>query len=108
VTGGRSVISRKRNDKTVLPTREATKDKDQVYNTPRTLIAIGTNSGKILVFNLLGLLVHEFATDVPVIGIEWVVGMPGHLVLPDGSSDATTSTNPPLVSKFSIKETPRK
>jgi hypothetical protein len=89
VTGDHSVISRNRNDKTELPTRDATEDKDQVYNTSRTLIAIGTNGRKVLVFNLFGLLIHEFATDVPVIGIEWVGSMPGHLVLPDRSSDAT-------------------
>jgi hypothetical protein len=36
-----------------------------------TLIAVGTEAGKILMFNLLGLLVYTVDVGVPVLSVEW-------------------------------------
>jgi hypothetical protein len=54
-----------------------------------TLIAIGTHAGMVLVFNMLGLLIHEIIMAVPVIGIEWIEDMSAPTALPN---------RPPLLS----------
>lgn len=39
------------------------------------MIAVGTQAGKVLVYNVLGLLVHEIVVDMPVRALEWVGDM---------------------------------
>jgi hypothetical protein len=60
---------------------DVAEDTDLTWNAPETLIAIGTQAGMVLIFNLLGLLIHEIVMDVPIIGIEWVGDMSGPLVM---------------------------
>ncbi|KAF2202517.1 WD40 repeat-like protein, partial [Delitschia confertaspora ATCC 74209] len=56
------------------------------YQGIETLIAIGIQTGKVLIFNILGLLVHEVVLDFPVIGVEWVGDMSAPCPLPRRAS----------------------
>ncbi|KAF2110260.1 hypothetical protein BDV96DRAFT_650908 [Lophiotrema nucula] len=66
-------------------------DEARLYEGLETLVAVGTQAGKVLVFNVLGLLVQEVIIDLPVIGVEWVGDMnePSQL-----RSRRTTPTSP--------------
>ncbi|KAF3004352.1 hypothetical protein E8E13_009686 [Curvularia kusanoi] len=61
---------------------------EQTSETAQTLIAVGTQIGKILIFNMLGLLVHEVVIDVAMISVEWVGDMSAPPVLPTRGSSS--------------------
>ena len=54
-----------------------------VHESAETLIAIGTQTGKVMVFNVLGLLIHEIVMGMPVINVEWVGDMSAPSILPN-------------------------
>ncbi|KAF1842267.1 uncharacterized protein K460DRAFT_345953 [Cucurbitaria berberidis CBS 394.84] len=83
VVSDRSISSNIRNEKVLLLRGEATEDAGQVYEGLETLIAIGTQAGKVLVFNVLGLLIYEIAMGVPIVNVEWVGDMSAPSVLPN-------------------------
>lgn len=66
-----------------------------------TLIAVGTQSGKVLIFNLLGIAVHEIVMDRPVVSLEWVGDMSAPSILP---VPASLSPQPNLVIDMLIDE----
>lgn len=51
---------------------DGTEDTHQAHEGSEVLIAIGTEAGKVLVFNILGLLLHEVLMSVPIVNLEWV------------------------------------
>ncbi|KAI8938732.1 hypothetical protein NX059_004599 [Plenodomus lindquistii] len=61
---------------------DTVEEADTVYEGRETLIAVGTYAGKVLVFNALGLLVHEIIMDAPVTTVDWVGDMSALCVLP--------------------------
>ncbi|KAJ4293174.1 hypothetical protein N0V90_008456 [Kalmusia sp. IMI 367209] len=78
------VTSRGRRDNAVLLGGDSAHDNAQgIYEGRETLIAIGSQNGKVLVFNVLGLLVHEVVMDSPIIALEWVGNMNAPSVLPN-------------------------
>jgi hypothetical protein len=77
------IFSKSRGEGTVLLGGDAAEDAGHVYEGSETLIAIGTQAGKVLVFNILGLLVHDIAMDVSVIAVEWVGDMSAPSALPN-------------------------
>lgn len=76
-------MSRGRADKAVLLGGDATNEVQRVYKGAETLIAIGTQAGKVLIFNILGLLVHEIEVKAPVISVEWVGDLSAPSILPN-------------------------
>lgn len=75
-------MSRGRKDGAVILGGDAAEDGEQMYEALLTLIAIGTHTGKVLVFNVLGLLVHEIDTRSPVVAVDWVGDMSAPSNLP--------------------------
>ena len=66
----------------VLLGGDAAEDAGDVYKGFETLIAIGTQAGKVLVFNALGLLIHEITVGVSITAVEWVGNMTAPSILP--------------------------
>jgi hypothetical protein len=66
----------------VLLSGDATGDSGEVCDGFETLIAVGTQAGKVLVYNILGLLIHEIDLGIPVTAVEWVGDMTAPPVLP--------------------------
>ncbi|KAF2000169.1 hypothetical protein P154DRAFT_563479 [Amniculicola lignicola CBS 123094] len=62
--------------------QEEREENDQIYEGIETLIAIGTQTGKVLIFNVLGLQIHEIAVQAPVVAVEWVGDMSAPSTLP--------------------------
>lgn len=58
------------------------------------LITIGTQAGKILVFNVLGLLIHEITLNVPVTVVDWVGDMSAPTILPQRLHPVSLKTSP--------------
>ncbi|KAF1838581.1 hypothetical protein BDW02DRAFT_479403, partial [Decorospora gaudefroyi] len=83
VSAQEPILSNGRGDGTVLLGGDAAEDAGQVYEGCETLIAIGTQAGKVLVFNILGLLIHEVTMEVPITAVEWVGDMSAPSVLPN-------------------------
>ncbi|KAH7402854.1 hypothetical protein BKA66DRAFT_404080, partial [Pyrenochaeta sp. MPI-SDFR-AT-0127] len=73
VTANTRTASDGNNDRTVLLGGDATDDANQVSEGSEIFIAIGTEAGKVLVFNILGLLIHEVTMSMRVINLGWVV-----------------------------------
>jgi hypothetical protein len=65
--------------------------RQQTGEPANTLIAVGTQVGKVLIFDILGLLIHEIAMDVAVRSVEWVGDMSAPPVLPARSSSSPES-----------------
>ncbi|EFQ87927.1 hypothetical protein PTT_16381 [Pyrenophora teres f. teres 0-1] len=72
----------------MLVAGDATEDQGQRYGL-EILIAVGTLAGKVLVFNILGLLIHEVVLDSPITAVEWVGDVPPPSILPDLSPSWT-------------------
>lgn len=53
-----------------------------LYGGGEALIAIGTQAGRALVFNVLGLLVHDIVLESPIVAIDWVGDMTSSTALP--------------------------
>jgi hypothetical protein len=68
-------------------------NRQQTGEPTNTLIAVGTQVGKVLIFDTLGLLVHEIAMDVAVRSVEWVGDMSAPPVLPARSSSSPESNS---------------
>ncbi|CAN9289811.1 unnamed protein product [Alternaria alternata] len=66
----------------VLLGGDAAEDAGDVYEGFETLIAIGTQAGKVLVFNALSLLIHEITVGVSITAVEWVGNMTAPSILP--------------------------
>jgi hypothetical protein len=88
------VHSKSRGERTVLLSGDAAEDTGQVYEGSETLLAIGTQAGKVLVFNILGLLIHEIVLNVPVIALEWVDDMSAPSILPNRVSSLSPEPRP--------------
>jgi hypothetical protein len=86
--------SKGREDKTVLLGGDATEEQECIFGGSQTLIAIGTEAGKVIVFNVLGLLISETAIDAPVISIEWVGDMLAPSMLPSRLSSMSPGPRP--------------
>lgn len=67
---------------------EDTVTREQTREPVNTLIAVGTQIGKVLIFDILGLLIHEVALDVSVRSVEWVGDMSAPPVLPTRNSSS--------------------
>ncbi|KAF2681212.1 hypothetical protein K458DRAFT_275523, partial [Lentithecium fluviatile CBS 122367] len=80
--GGRTVASRGRSDRDVLFGGDSSAD-DRTYEGMETFIAVGTQSGKVMVFNVLGLLIHEVAMYASIVALEWVRDMSAPSILPN-------------------------
>ncbi|KAH7078747.1 hypothetical protein BKA63DRAFT_409430 [Paraphoma chrysanthemicola] len=89
-------FSRGRKDKTVLLGGDATEEEERVFEGSQTLIAIGTQAGKVMIFNVLGLLIHEIGMDTPIINIEWVGDMSAPSLLPNRVSSMSPEPHPVL------------
>ncbi|KAG9187761.1 hypothetical protein G6011_05632 [Alternaria panax] len=76
------VHSKGRVGEMVLLGDDAAEDAGDAYEGSETLIAIGTRAGKVLVFNVLGLLIHEIAVGISVTAVEWIGDMTAPSVLP--------------------------
>lgn len=83
MTTSKPIISRGRRDGAVLFLGDAANEEDQTYQGIETLIAVGTQAGKVLVFDILGLLLHEVVMNVPIISVEWVGDMSVPSILPN-------------------------
>jgi hypothetical protein len=68
-------------------------NRQQTGEPTNTLIAVGTQVGKVLIFDILGLLIHEIAMDVAVRSVEWVGDMSAPPVLPARSSSSPESNS---------------
>ncbi|KAF2877193.1 hypothetical protein BDV95DRAFT_463201, partial [Massariosphaeria phaeospora] len=86
--------SRGRKDKTVFLDGGSTEGHDQVYQGVETLIAVGTQAGKVSVFNTLGLLVHEVEMEMPVLAIEWVGDMSAPSLLANRHASSSSPPEP--------------
>lgn len=86
--------SKGRADGVVLLSGDATEDVGEVYEGVETLIAIGTQAGKVLIFNVLGLLIHEIAMGVSVTAVEWVGDMTAPSALPIRASSPSPEYRP--------------
>jgi hypothetical protein len=73
---------------------DATEENDEIYEGLQTLIAIGTESGKVFVFNCLGLLVREIIMEKPIIALEWVGDMSAPSLLPNHISSMSPEPQP--------------
>ena len=73
---------------------DAAEDVREVYEGVETLIAIGTQAGKVLIFNILGLLIHEIALGVSVTAVEWVGDMTAPSLLPIRGSSLSPEPHP--------------
>lgn len=62
--------------------------REQTGEVANTLIAVGTQIGKVLIFDILGLLIHEIAMDVAVRSVEWIGDMSAPPVLPARGSSS--------------------
>ncbi|RYN30897.1 hypothetical protein AA0119_g4727 [Alternaria tenuissima] len=82
VPGYKSRVVSIRVDGMVLLGGDAAEDAGDVYEGFETLIAIGTQAGKVLVFNALGLLIHEITVGVSITAVEWVGNMTAPSILP--------------------------
>ncbi|KAF1354553.1 hypothetical protein EJ07DRAFT_158453 [Lizonia empirigonia] len=78
--------SRGRKDRAVLFGGDAAGDQELVFEGIQTLIAVGTYAGKVLIFNVLGLPIHELVMDVPIKSVEWVGDMSAPSILPHRKS----------------------
>ncbi|KAH4952267.1 hypothetical protein HBI38_000980 [Parastagonospora nodorum] len=81
-------------DGTVLFGGDAAEENDEIYEGLQTLIAIGTESGKVFIFNCLGLLVHDIAMEQPIIALEWVGDMSAPSLLPNHISSMSPEPQP--------------
>ena len=81
---------------------DATEEDDQTYEASQTFIAIGTQGGKVLVFNVLGLLIHEVTLSDPIVAVEWVGDMSAPSMLPHRVSSMSLES-PPAV-HFPVEE----
>ncbi|EAT92556.1 hypothetical protein SNOG_01061 [Parastagonospora nodorum SN15] len=86
--------SQGRKDGTVLFGGDAAEENDEIYEGLQTLIAIGTESGKVFIFNCLGLLVHDIAMEQPIIALEWVGDMSAPSLLPNHISSMSPEPQP--------------
>ncbi|RYO28122.1 hypothetical protein AA0111_g6898 [Alternaria arborescens] len=82
IPGYKSRVVSIRVDGMVLLGGDAVEDAGDVYEGFETLIAIGTQAGKVLVFNALGLLIHEITVGVSITAVEWVGNMTAPSILP--------------------------
>ncbi len=69
---------------------DATEDLGETYEGFETLIAVGTQAGKVLIFNVLGLLIHEIALGISITAVEWVGDMTAASALPTRASSLPT------------------
>ncbi|OAL52760.1 hypothetical protein IQ07DRAFT_642417 [Pyrenochaeta sp. DS3sAY3a] len=90
--------SREKEDSDVRFGGDATDDSGAVFERPETQIAIGTQTGKILVFNILGLLIHEISMDFAILNLEWV----GDMSAPSILSTRKTSFSPDAVTALDL------
>ncbi|KAF1923371.1 uncharacterized protein M421DRAFT_406859, partial [Didymella exigua CBS 183.55] len=88
------ITSRGRRDGPVLLQGDTTDDPETMYEGTETLIAVGTQAGKVLVYNEMGLLVHEIAMDKPVRSVEWVGDMSAPPILPTRNSSLSPDSGP--------------
>ena len=63
------------------------------------VLAIGTQSGKVLVYNLLGLLVYEAAFSEPILELEWVGDLSGAPPTPSPATSSVSITPMPSASR---------
>ena len=75
----------------MLQVGEVTEDARQTRHRPEILVAIGIHAGKVLVFNTLGLLVHEVVLDWHITAVEWVGDTTKPSALPNRSLQASKS-----------------
>lgn len=61
----------------------ASDDTHGPYKGKETFIAIGCQTGKVFVFNVLGLMVYEITMKSPIVALEWVGDMSARSVLPN-------------------------
>jgi hypothetical protein len=81
-------------------------DEEATCEGAEILIAVGTQTGKAFVFDILGLLVREVSVDAPIIAIEWVGDMSAPSVLPSRRASSILSPTPfsPVASSQPILE----
>ena len=76
------MVSRGRKDRDVLISGDsACDDTGGAYEGREIFIAVGCQTGKVLVYNVLGLLVYEITMEASVVALDWVGDMKGTSVL---------------------------
>ncbi|CAO2657145.1 Nn.00g032710.m01.CDS01 [Neocucurbitaria sp. VM-36] len=86
VSGPATCLSVVSKGKVTIPNENGAAYAGTIHEGQDTLIAIGSQAGKVLVFNNLGLLVHEITMGVPIINVEWVGDMSAASSLPNRRS----------------------
>jgi hypothetical protein len=90
------VHSRQRSEPKIILSCDTAQDGESRYKESDTLIALGTQSGKVYFFSSLGLLVHEISVEAQIVALEWVGDMtapsvsPGRIASPTPSVPETT------------------
>lgn len=86
------IRSRGRREHDIVLSGDGIEEKEEpIYEGIETLIAISTQPGKVLIFNILGLLIHEISVEAAVVAIEWVGDMSAPLFLPSRAVHSTFS-----------------
>jgi len=82
IVSSRSAKRRGRSERTVVFSGDFSDDSSKAYKGAETLIAVGTKPGNVLVFNVLGLLIHEINFGLPIVSVEWIGDMTASCPLP--------------------------
>ncbi|KAJ4333134.1 hypothetical protein N0V87_007863 [Didymella glomerata] len=69
-------------------------DHETTFKGFETLIAVGTQAGKVLIYDVLGLLIHEIVMNKPVRVVEWVGDMSVPSILPTMESPLSPQPGP--------------
>lgn len=73
---------------------DAAGDHETTYEGFETLVAVGTQAGKVLIYDVLGLLIHEIVMNKPVRAVEWVGDMSAPSILPTMESPLSPQPGP--------------
>ncbi|KAF2440412.1 hypothetical protein P171DRAFT_420097, partial [Karstenula rhodostoma CBS 690.94] len=83
----RPVVSRGRSDRDILLGIDSTREEALgTYEGRETFIAIGCNTGTVLIYNVIGLMVHKVDMNAPVVALDWLGDMSAPSVLPRNRS----------------------
>lgn len=89
-----STISRGRSDGSVLFCDDTASDPETAYKGFEKLIAVGMQAGKVSIYNMLWLLMHEIVTDKPIRSVQWIGDMSAPVTLPQRKSLLSPDPSP--------------
>ncbi|KAF3035044.1 hypothetical protein E8E11_001029 [Didymella keratinophila] len=73
---------------------DAVDDREKTYEGFETMIAVGTQAGKVLAYDVLGLLIHEIVMNKPIRAVAWVGDMSAPSILPARKSPLSPEPGP--------------